>query len=349
MEIKRKNYTVKFTEPYIYTDTESRKRCGHMTHALCKLPTGELVDFNSNCSAKRDWGHSTFGWVEYRISEDGGETFSEIYELPYSKEALFDGINVISVEKAVACDDGRIIAFCLRNNACGICEPWDTPMTVLSLDGGKTWTKEKELCPYKGRVYDACFHNGIIYALEFCNDASSDFCGETEEHVYRIFTSQNNGETFSELCGGPIPSIGRGYGTMLFDDENNLHVYAYNKNDEEHLDHIISRDFGKTWEKATTCYLKEGIRNPQIALLDGVYILHGRNAAINGFVFYTSVDGQNWDEGAYLGRTEGYCYYSNNIVLKDKNSKNRLLVQYSDIYGNVASVNVKHVWLTVEK
>ena len=95
--------------------------------------------------------------------------------------------------------------------------------------------------------------------------------------------------------------------------------------------------------------MKEGCRNPQVALIDGVYILHGRNAAINGFVFYTSEDGQNWDEGSYLGRTEGYCYYSNNIELKDKNNKNRLLVQYSDIYGNYASVNVKHVWLTIER
>lgn len=189
--IKRENYTVVVSEPVLYVDNQARKRSGHMTHALAEFAPNKLIDFNSNCSAVKYGGHSTFGWVEYRISEDGGETFSEVFELPYSKEALYDGIYVISVEKAVACDDGRIVAICLRNDADELCQPWDTPMYVTSFDGGKTWTKEKELCSYKGRVYDACYHKGVIYVLEFCNDGTGDFCGEKEEHVYRIFTSHN--------------------------------------------------------------------------------------------------------------------------------------------------------------
>lgn len=349
MEINRQNYTVKFSEPTLYVDNKSRKRSGHMTHALAEWAPGKLIDFNSNCSAVKYSGHSTFGWVEYRISEDGGETYSDIYELPYSKKALYDGINVISVEKAVACDDHRIVAFCLRNDADELCQPWDTPMTVTSFDGGKTWTEEKELCTYKGRVYDACYHNGVIYVLEFCNDGTGDFCGEKPEHVYRIFTSHNNGDTFEELCVVPIPTLGRGYGAILIDDKGKLHVYAYNVKEKYHIDHIISEDLGKTWQEPDVCFLNEGIRNPQIAQMDGVYILHGRNADYNGFVFYTSEDGQNWDEGTYLGRVGGSCYYSNNIVLKDKDKGNRLLVQYSECYGVAECVNIKHVWLTVEK
>lgn len=349
MEIKRNHYTVKFSEPVLYVDNQSRGRSGHMTHALAEWAPGKLIDFNSNCTAVKYGGHSTFGWVEYRLSEDGGETFSAVYDLPYSKKSLYDGIYVISVEKAVALDDGRIVAICLRNSADALCQPWDTPMTVTSFDGGKTWTEEKELCSYKGRVYDACYHQGVIYVLEFCNDGTGDFCGEKAEHVYRIFTSHNNGETFEELCVVPIPSLGRGYGSMLIDDKGKLHVYAYNKNDEQHMDHIVSDDLGKTWGAADTCYLKEGIRNPQTAQLEGIYLLHGRNAAVNGFVFYTSEDGQHWDEGTYLAHEKGGCYYSNNIVLKDKNHNNRLLVQYSETYGKERCVNVKHVWLTVEK
>ena len=269
--------------------------------------------------------------------------------MPYSKEALYDGINVISVEKAVACDDGRIVAFCLRNTADALCEPWDTPMYVTSFDEGKTWTKEQELCSYKGRVYDACYHNGVIYLLEFCNDGTIDFCGQNEEHVYRIFTSHNNGDSFEELCVVPIPSLERGYGSMLFDDEGKLHIYAYNQKDEQHMDHIISTDNGATWGKSDVCYLKEGIRNPQTAQIDGVYILHGRNAAVDGFVLYISEDGHSWDEGTYLGREKGCCYYSNNIVLKDKNQKNRLLIQYSEMYGREWCVDIKHIWLEIEK
>lgn len=348
--IKRKNYTIELSEPTLYVDNKSRNRSGHMTHAMAEFAPGKLICFNSNCTAVKYWGHSTFGWVEYRISEDGGETYSEVYELPYSKKALYDGIYVISVEKAVACDDGRIVAICLRNDADELCQPWDTPMTVTSFDGGKTWTEEKELCGYKGRVYDACYHNGIIYVLEFCNDGTGDFCGEKEEHVYRIFTSRNNGESFEELCVVPIPSFGRGYGAMLFDDSGLLHIYAYNVNDEKHMDHIISHDCGITWEKPDTCFLKEGIRNPQVAQIDGIYVAHGRNKTPpDGFVLYTSEDGQNWDEGCYLGHEEGGCYYSNNIVLKNSEGKNRLLIQYSEMYGRDLCVNVKHIWMSVEK
>lgn len=349
MEIKRENYTIKFSEPSLYVDNKSRQRSGHMTHAMVEFAPGKLIDFNANSSAAYFWGHSTYGWVEYRISEDGGETFSEIYDLPYSVRAFHDGINVISVEKAVGTDTGRIVAICLRNNAHAICQPWDTPMIITSDDGGKTWSEPKEMCEYKGRVYDACYHNGVIYALEFCNDGTGNFCGEKEEHVYRIFTSHNNGDSFEELCVVPVPSMGRGYGSMLFDDENRLHVYAYNINDEQHMDHIISEDLGKTWGKADTCYLNEGIRNPQVAQIDGIYIAHGRNAELTGFVFYTSEDGQSWDEGTYLAHEKGSCYYSNNIVLEDGNGKKRMLVQYSEAYGREECVNVKHVWLTVEK
>lgn len=349
MKIERKNYEIILSEPTIYVDNRSRKRSGHMTHAMAQFAPGKIIDFNSNSSAVIHGGHSTYGWVEYKISEDGGETFSETYDFPYSKQSLYDGIYTISVEKAVACNDGRIVAFCLRNDAHQLCQPWDTPMTVTSFNGGKTWTEEKQLCPYKGRVYDACYHNGVIYVLEFCNDGKGMFWGEKEEHVYRIFTSHNNGDSFEELCVVPIPSLGRAYGAIMFDDKNNLHVYAYNVNDEQHMDHVISNDFGKTWSENKPCYLNEGIRNPQIAQIDGVYIAHGRNAERSGFVFYTSEDGQNFDEGFYLANKKGGCYYSNNLLLKDKNGDNRLLIQYSENNGDKECVNVKHVWLKVDR
>ncbi len=349
MKIERAGYAVVCSEPTVYVDNKSRKRSGHMSHAMAEFAPGKIIDFNSNCSAILYGGHSTFGFIEYRISEDAGETFSNVYTLPYSKQALYDGVHVISVERAVACDDGRIVAICLRNDAHRLCEPWNTPMTVTSTDGGKTWGEPKELCPYKGRVYDALFHDGVIYVLQMCNDGAVHFCGQNEEHVYRIYTSHDRGETFQELCVVPVPSLGRGYGALLFDDKQRLHMYAYHLHDEMHMEHVISEDFGKTWSENTPCYVKEGIRNPQTALMDGVYLLHGRNAGCDGFVLYTSTDGQNFDEGTYLGREKGLCYYSNNIVLKDTDGRNRLLVQYSELYGENDCVNVKHLWISIHK
>lgn len=222
-------------------------------------------------------------------------------------------------------------------------------MVVISKDGGKSWSDAKELCSYKGRVYDACYYNGVIYALEFCNDGTGHLCGEKEEHVYRIFKRYDNGETFEELCVVPMDSMGRGYGAMLFDDMGRLHVFAYNLNDEKNLDHIISNDLGKTWENPDVCYLDKGIRNPQIALMDGVYLLHGRAEKESGFVLYTSTDCENWDEGTYIGNIKGSCYYSNNIVMKDKDGSNRLLIQYSECYNKGNCVNVFHRWLKIDR
>ena len=66
-------------------------------------------------------------------------------------------------------------------------------------------------------------------------------------------------------------------------------------------------------------HLEQGIRNPQTAILDGVFIMHGRTADRNGFVIYTSVDGNTWDDG-YRVEHKNYfagAYYSNNLNLED--------------------------------
>jgi hypothetical protein len=101
--VERKNYNIVYTDPEIYVDNESRGRSGHMSHAMVEFAPNKIIDFNSNCSPVRCDGHSAFGWIEYRISVDGGKTFGAINELPYSKEAFLDGVFTVSVEKAVGC------------------------------------------------------------------------------------------------------------------------------------------------------------------------------------------------------------------------------------------------------
>lgn len=348
MKIKRDGYTIELSQPTLYVDNESRGRSGHMTHAIVEYAPGKLIDFNSNCSAVIHGGHSTYGFVEYRLSNDGGENFSEIYELPYSKKSFFDGVHVISVEKAVANDDGEIVAFCLRNDAHTLCQPWDTPMVVISKDGGKTWGNPVEMCSFKGRIYDACCYGGVIYVLEFCNDGTGDFCGWNDEHLYRIFCSEDGGKTFNLLCVVPIPTLQRGYGAMLFDAEGKLHVYAYNQQEEGFIDHIVSTDKGKTWGKPTQCRVNLGLRNPQIAYINGVFVAHGRCFDWRRFVLYTSKDGENWDEATVLREQTNQCacYYSNNLVLKDTKGHERMLIQFSESYLGEC-VNVMHMWLRV--
>ncbi len=340
------DYTVEFEAPEVYIDNQARRRSGHMTHAMVEYEPGKIINFNANCSPVRCGGHSVYGWVEYRLSDDGGKTYSEPYDFPYSVQSFLDGEWTISVEKAVATDDGTIVALCLRNTMLTevCCEPWLTPMCVRSTDGGKTWEEPYECIPYKGRIYDAVCRGGVIYALIFCNE---HFTGTSPEHVYRLYASSDNGRSFQERSVIPYPStLHRGYGSILFDKNGDLHAYAYNESAEREMDHAVSRDNGATWEIKEPCHVAKGIRNPQTALIDGVYILHGRGDNGCKFVFYTSENAYDWDEGIVAGDKSGGCYYSNNINLRDEKGE-FLLVQYSDIYDGWARVNAMHMKLRV--
>lgn len=344
--IERDKYLVKLTDPELYVDNRARGRSGHMTHAMTEYSAGKIIVFNSSCSSVRANGHSAYGWVEYRISEDNGKTYSEVQTLPFSKEAFLDGVFTVSVEKSVICKDGSILAFCLRNTMLEpvCCEPWLTPMAVRSIDSGETWEEPFEVSQYAGRIYDALTIGDRILFLEFKNE---HFIGTKQEHKYSIFASDDDGKNFYELAELPIDGMGRGYGSILYDNNGVLHAYAYNINNERYMDHAVSTNLGRTWENVEPCYLNRGIRNPQTALIDGVFILHGRGEKANGFVFYSSTDGCTWSEAFLAGEKCGGCYYSNNLLLKE-NEKNVLLIQYSEIWES-SRVNIMHRMLEIEK
>ncbi len=353
LNIDFKDYVIRLSDPEVYVDNFARRRSGHMTHAMTEFSKGKIIDFNSSCSAVRAAGHSAYGFVEYRISEDCGKTYSEARVLPFSREAFLDGIFTVSVEKAVTCRDGSILAFCLRNTMLEpvCCEPWLTPMAVRSRDGGETWESPFEVSPYPGRIYDALTVGDRVIFLEFKDE---HFTGTKPEHKYSIFISEDNGANFVEI-ELPIDGIGRGYGSILHDGNGILHAYAYNVNNERHMDHAISSDLGKTWRNVELCYLNRGIRNPQTALIDGVYVLHGRGENANGFVFYFSDDGCTWSEASFAGDKVGGCYYSNNLPLNDA-GRNFLLIQYSEMCESAGSiplqnhqVNVLHRTLEIDR
>jgi hypothetical protein len=135
---------------------------------------------------------------------------------------------------------------------------------------------------------------------------------------------------------------------MIFDEAGNLHAYAYNEAKEREMDHAVSADGGRTWTVTEPCFVEKGIRNPQTALIDGVYVLHGRGENGRDFVCYSSEDAVHWDEGVYLGRNAGGCYYSNNVNLRDEKGE-FLLIQYSDLYDGWARVNAMHMRLRIER
>jgi len=188
----------------------------------------------------------------------------------------------------------------------------------------------------KSRVYDAIYHDNTIYALHFFN---STLVGKTQEDVYCLHASADNGETFSTRSILPFKTDGRGYGTMEFLHDVRLIVYIYNAKDEHNLDYVTSSDLGRTWSRVGHSYFDRKIRNPHIASLGDCYFLHGRSGQqgknSGNLVLYTSRDVITWDRGIYLRMKEaGIGAYSNNLVTGRFNPSEprRLLIQSSHAY-----------------
>ena len=348
---------LKLSEPTIFVDNEKKGRSGHVGHAMAVFDEGKIIDFYANTSGIRFGGHSGFGWMEYKISEDYGKTFGRYKKFPYSWDTFLDGYRTIAVEKVVSPKKDVLVAFCvLTSQNKEICfEPHGTPNVVRSEDGGKTWLPNFNLCEYRGRVFDAIYYQGSIYVLEFCNDMEEGFLGNKPEHQYRIFKSDDEGKTFYEHCVVPFPdTTGRSYGNMIFTPEGKLIVYAYNLNDQQNMDYAVSSDCGKTWDETGLSFVAKKIRNPQVGVLEGQFILHGRagesETGHGGFVLYTSKDGLVWDEGHMLIDGKSACFYSNNLVVTGPDGKDRMLVQYSENIKDPGTswsgqVNVMHFWL----
>ena len=349
---------LRMSEPVIHADNEAKGRSGHLGHAMADLGGGRVIAFSANTSAIRRDGHAAFGYMEYRFSDNYGESFGEPHLLPFSYETLLDGIYTVSVEKAVVLTDGTLAVFCLMNSQSEpiSCEPWARPLVLLSHDGGISWDDPIPFSAYEGRVYDALIRDGIVYALEFCNDAKESFLGSKDEHLYRLFVSTDGCQSFEERSVVPFDTKGRGYGNLIFTDRGDLIAYAYNANAEDHLDYAISSDGGMSWHTVGASLVKNKIRNPQVGRIDGQYVLHGRagesEAGTGAFVIYTSADGILWDEGKVLVEGRPACFYSENLTLTLPSGKERMLIKYSENYQDpvpgVWSGRVNSMMLTLE-
>ncbi len=342
----------------LFVDHSKAGRSGHLGHALVEYEPGKILAFYSNCS---DWngGHTGDGWMEYKRSEDGGQTWSKPTPLGYSKRVYEAGTGrSVLCEKAVCTDDGDILLFCLE---CANIEehnfawqPLAVPTVLRSSDGGSTWEDAKPVGDEPGRIWDVLYHEGVIYVLELFNDSSIAWYGNLPEHHYSLYVSEDQGRTFTRRSILPFEIMQRGYGALAFLPNTGLISYVYNQTDEKHLDYVISRDAGQTWSDPQTTFFAKQIRNPQMAAFKDGFVMHGRSGSkgddeIKGhFVLYTSGDGINWDEGQYLQmQIAGAGAYSNNLLVHtpDGRMSERLLIQASHAYEKHMT-NICHWRLT---
>ncbi|MBO5200418.1 MAG: exo-alpha-sialidase [Clostridia bacterium] len=352
-----KSPRITFSTPEIFVDHSLENRSGHLGHAMVECADGAIIAFYSNCSGVSGIefggpGHSMYGWVEYKISLDRGITWGEAKVLQYSYDCFMDGVYKIGCEKAVCCDDGTLVVFCLRSIGKWF-EPYATPVCLISHDRGETWSNPIEVSDERGRIYDAFYKDGRIYVLEFCNSTDKGFTCNEEGKFYKIFASDDNGNSFYEYSVIPFDTMGHAYGNMVIREDGSLVFYAYNVNDEYNLTGLISEDMGKTWSAPFKVAVAKIARNPQVNYLNGWYFLHGRSEEGSNFVVYHSKDGIHWDEGKIVsepieGKQRG-GYYSNNLAVVGADGKKRLLLQYSEDYTpDTSKVNIIHAWIECE-
>ena len=133
----------------MFVNHQKNHRSGHLSHALVEYKKGHIIAFYSNCSGMRNrWspGHNGFGWLEYKTSADGGETWSDAAVFPYSWDSFLNQPFTLSCEKAVSTMENEIVALCIRNENPNGWEPYLEPVVVRSEDGGETWSDAFPLC-----------------------------------------------------------------------------------------------------------------------------------------------------------------------------------------------------------
>lgn len=189
---------------------------GFLINSLLK--NEKILAFYPNCSLDEK-GHSAVGWMEYKRSEDYGETWSQPYIFQPSLKLLHSEMKYSAMcEKAIVNEKGDIIVYqliCDRSND-PQWQPYMVPSYSISRDKGSTWSDLRQIGTRRGRIYDAMYQEGTIFLLLFVNDATVDWTGQTTDHYYSLVVSEDGGENYYERSRIPIPSLHHGYGSMMF-------------------------------------------------------------------------------------------------------------------------------------
>ena len=153
----------------LFVNNQATGQSGHGNQALVECANGDIVSFFPRTSADSMQGHSTTGWTEYRISRDGGKTWSESSILEYSRSVRSgQEFHSALVEEAVTTPNGTLIAFVGRYTTFN----WrrTTPVYLISKDCGRTWNSPQ---PIDGRAdisrigltHAAFVHKDTVYVM----------------------------------------------------------------------------------------------------------------------------------------------------------------------------------------
>lgn len=336
-------------EGTVFVDHEPEGRSGHGGHAITEAKNGDIIAFYSNVSGEDFGGHGTSGWSEYRISTDGGESWSDPYILDYSME-VWEGEEFHSalVDEVMTAPNGTIVAIAGRYTD----YRWGrtTPVYLLSHDHGRTWSEAREIDPEADVREVAREHASLVYDDTLFVLFNAGTRGQWPG-PHSLYVSADNGETFERRSRLPFDPR-TWYGAMTVTPEGHLIAYSYLTADEYHLRYTISRDGGHTWSEVEETFLEKRIRNPQVSeQLGGLYFMHGRSGHEGDdprhLVLYTSENAIDWDSGIFLNRgsTRDLDSYSTNAIVGRYHNAvpETLLIQSSIAYDEPGRrVNIHH-------
>lgn len=347
----------------LFVDHQKSNRSGHGGQAITECTNGDILAFYSNVALTENDGHNVDGWAEYRISSDGGKTWSDARVLPASKKVWDEriGNKAISmlVWEVMTAPNGTIVAIGRRSSQA---ERWGDlpPVYLRSYDHGRTWTEPQLVDPDAAdwqisRDEASMVHNGELYVLFY--DFYNPLPPPPYKATYRLYVSSDNGETFHKRSDLPFSSK-QEYGALGVLPNGDIIAYSYNGTDDGRvLQYVTSSDQGKTWSEVKETPFAKRIRKPRMSGRIGeYYFMHGRSGN-NGddprhFVLYSSKDGINWDHGIFLNKgatTDVDSYSANEIIGKYNNpsGKKKLLIQASITYTG-KRVNLHHWFIDFE-
>ncbi len=295
-------------------------RCSHGGPVCLQYANGDIAAFYANTS-----DHNIDGWSEYALSKDGGKTWEKYNKVSYSYEAYQKNPEEpVWVEEGLVTDTGTVILFLTRFKDGERVENG----LLKSADNGVSWTEYETFTP-------AVVGYPCAVAV---SDKTNYVLFDSIEGPHVLYASTDNGRTWERRSVLSLDDD-KWYGALCLMADGRLLAGAYTEKNEKAFYYCISDDGGRTWGGQQSTVVAKGIRDPELACLNGRYYLHGRSGhggeGAHRFVLYTSRDGETWSEGIVVSSDErGPDGYSHNCIVR-KNGPHgpaELMVLYSIIY-----------------
>jgi len=195
--------------------------------------------------------------------------------------------------------------------------PYNDKVSFATSSDLFNWTDSETVLATHASVPGAIYKDGVIYV--YFVDVSVDGIAER----IGMISSSDNGQTWSEKEYIDIDGVGDKVpvdpAPFLLDDDGRIRLYYFDINEERSsmgsesenkIYSAISSD-GVSFVEEGVCFSKEGVFDPDVIEVDGVYRMYVGDLEGNRVISATSSDGLNFvEEGvAYTGGAVPDVFY----------------------------------------